>query len=288
VGVNAASDVSASGVSPYAPHDWANSVLSGTFSDEQVSAPLAIYGWFNVSIWASYSSSLATTANSLSATIGTAGSIAKGNSIYSTNTPAGATIQGVSGTTLTLYLPPVTIRGRAVVGSTHITGLNSTDGLTGAAITGLGVPASTTVSSIVTAAVAATANSPGVKGEIIISNQITATTADSSDTPFVFVRDGHGITASATDSAAVYVGNELTFSGTIQLERSFDGGHTWIPCFAWWGGSQLKWTTEMSTVLMEPEKGVLYRLNCVAYTSGTMNYRISTTGQAATTLNVPL
>jgi hypothetical protein len=39
---------------------------------------------------------------------------------------------------------------------------------------------------------------------------------------------------------------------------------------------------------MEPEKGVLYRLNCIAFTSGTINYRISTTGQAGTTLNVPL
>jgi hypothetical protein len=280
--------VSASGRSPDWPHDQANSVLSGTFTDEQVSAPLAIYGWFNVSLWASYSSSLATTSGSLSATIGTAGSIAKGNSIYSTNTPPGTSIQAVSGTTLTLYIPPITVRGYGVVGSTHLTGLDYTTGLTGAAVTGLGIPASTTVSSIVTEAVAPSQFSPGVKGEIIISNQVTATTADQSDTPFVFARDGHAITASATDSAAVYVGNELTFTGTIQLERSFDGGHTWIPCYIWQGGSQLKWTAAMSTELMEPEKGVLYRLNCIAFTSGTINYRISTTGQAGTTLNVPL
>jgi hypothetical protein len=104
----------------------------------------------------------------------------------------------------------------------------------------------------------------------------------------VFARDGHAITASATDSAAVYVGNELTFTGTIQLERSFDGGHTWIPCYIWQGGAQLKWTGAISTELMEPEKSVLYRLNCIAFTSGTINYRISTTGQAGTTLNVPL
>jgi hypothetical protein len=288
VGVPAPLDVSASGRSPDWPHDWANSVVQGTFTDEQVSAPLALYGWFNVSLWASYSTGLTTTTGSLTAVAGTVGSIAKGNAIYSTNTPVGTTIQGVSGSNLTLYIPPLTIRGRAVVGSTHITDLDYTTGLVGATVTGLGIPASSTVSSIVTAAVAPSQFSPGVKGEIIINNAVTATTADQSDTPFVFVRNGNAITVSGADAAAVFTGNELTFSGTIQLERSFDGGHTWIPCYIWQGGAQLKWTGAISTELMEPEKSVLYRLNCIAFTSGTINYRISTTGQAATTLNVPL
>ena len=65
-----------------------------------------------------------------------------------------------------------------------------------------------------------------------------------------------------------------TFSGGAQLERSFDGGTTWLPITA--AGTQLyKWTGPASEVVDEAEYGVLYRLNCTAYTSGTINYRIS-------------
>jgi hypothetical protein len=64
-----------------------------------------------------------------------------------------------------------------------------------------------------------------------------------------------------------------TFSGSVQLERSFDGS-AWLPITA--AGMQLYvWSAPASEVAEEPEYGVLYRLNCTAYASGTINYRMS-------------
>lgn len=63
-----------------------------------------------------------------------------------------------------------------------------------------------------------------------------------------------------------------TFVGTVLVERSFDAGATW----------HAKWPTEIYAIAdprsfsdNEPEYGVLYRLRCSAYTSGTISYRIS-------------
>lgn len=65
-----------------------------------------------------------------------------------------------------------------------------------------------------------------------------------------------------------------TFAATVQLERSFDNGVTWLPVTA--NGTQLElFTAPVSENWAETEAGVLYRLNCTAYTSGTVNYRIS-------------
>lgn len=64
-----------------------------------------------------------------------------------------------------------------------------------------------------------------------------------------------------------------TFVGSVQLERSFNGS-TWLPITA--AGVQLyAWSAPASEPAEEPEYGVLYRLNCTAYTSGTVNYRVS-------------
>jgi hypothetical protein len=66
-----------------------------------------------------------------------------------------------------------------------------------------------------------------------------------------------------------------TFAGTTQLERTFDGGTTWLPVDATTLGTVLVWTAPFSGTWTETEKMVPYRLNCTAYTSGTINYRIS-------------
>ena len=70
----------------------------------------------------------------------------------------------------------------------------------------------------------------------------------------------------------------LTISGTfvasIRLERSFDDGSTWHPCTRSDGGPR-SWTAPMSILVSECEPGVLYRLNCTAFTSGTAVCRIS-------------
>lgn len=75
------------------------------------------------------------------------------------------------------------------------------------------------------------------------------------------------------------------WSGSVQLERSFDGGTTWIVAGVGGAGQQAVYTTgtDVSFVASDPEKGMLYRLRCTAYTSGTINYRLSTTSGAATT-----
>lgn len=65
-----------------------------------------------------------------------------------------------------------------------------------------------------------------------------------------------------------------TFVATVQLERSFDNGVTWLPLTAG-GTATLKFTAPCSESAGETEAGVLYRLNCTAYTSGTVNYRLS-------------
>lgn len=83
--------------------------------------------------------------------------------------------------------------------------------------------------------------------------------------------------------------------GTIALERSFDGGASFQNCgqggggvpAIYYGGDHVDGSA-VSLVASEPEKGVLYRLNCQVFTSGTINYRISTTGMAATAWGVPM
>jgi hypothetical protein len=69
-----------------------------------------------------------------------------------------------------------------------------------------------------------------------------------------------------------------TFVGTVQLQRSFDGGVTWLPASFDGQGDIASYTVPTSFVVNEPEHGVLYRLNCTAFTSGAINYRISAGG----------
>lgn len=64
-----------------------------------------------------------------------------------------------------------------------------------------------------------------------------------------------------------------TWAGTVLLQRSFNAGSTWItvskPDL-----TDASFTTNVSFSVKEPEPGVLYRLNCSAYTSGTVTYRL--------------
>lgn len=64
-----------------------------------------------------------------------------------------------------------------------------------------------------------------------------------------------------------------TFVGTVYLQRSYNNGLTWAPLTAL--GQDISFDAPCEEVFEEPEDGVLYRWNCAAYTSGTINYRIS-------------
>lgn len=75
-----------------------------------------------------------------------------------------------------------------------------------------------------------------------------------------------------------------SFSGTVQIERSMDAGTTWVVVATDGTGTQAIYTTPVSLAGMEAENGVLYRFDCTAYTSGTINYRLSQVGDIAVSL----
>lgn len=64
-----------------------------------------------------------------------------------------------------------------------------------------------------------------------------------------------------------------TFTGSVQLERSFNGGTDWHPITIL--GTPLVFTGPCSEQLEEIDAGVDYRINCTALSSGTINYRLS-------------
>jgi hypothetical protein len=86
----------------------------------------------------------------------------------------------------------------------------------------------------------------------------------------------------ATGQSATMVGRGAinftlsgTFVATVAIERSFDGGTTWHPVFTPDGLIARSFTAPVSTWTWEGEAGVLYRLNCTAFTSGTAVARLS-------------
>lgn len=71
-----------------------------------------------------------------------------------------------------------------------------------------------------------------------------------------------------------------TAVATVQLESSFDNGTTWcrqtamtvnLGLWAYGGDAGVNFAESWSL----SEAGVLFRLNCTAYTSGTLSYRLS-------------
>ena len=98
-----------------------------------------------------------------------------------------------------------------------------------------------------------------------VSGTFTATGQSASFAPPVATRDTNGGAFNVTLSG--------TFVGTVKLQRSFDNGTTWHDLTAV-GTAIAAFTTAVSEVWIEPEPGVIFRLNCTAYTSGTVTYRL--------------
>lgn len=65
-----------------------------------------------------------------------------------------------------------------------------------------------------------------------------------------------------------------TFTATVQLERSMDGSN-WMAVSADGIGTPASYTKAIGLAGLEIEPAVLYRLDCTAWTSGTVIYRIS-------------
>ncbi len=82
----------------------------------------------------------------------------------------------------------------------------------------------------------------------------------------------------------------FTGTGTMVLEKSFDGGTTWLTVRDGVGSTAqaASYTASVSLTFFEPEQGVLYRWNCTLHGgTGAIAYRISTTGGAARAWNPP-
>lgn len=84
---------------------------------------------------------------------------------------------------------------------------------------------------------------------------------------------GTGGTAGAAILGDVLFAISGTFTGAVQLERSFDGGTTYVPARDELGGLvQLALPGEIK--VSETEGGVLYRLNCTALSAGTIAWQV--------------
>jgi len=68
-----------------------------------------------------------------------------------------------------------------------------------------------------------------------------------------------------------------TWAGaTLQLQKSFDGGATWIPATTDASGSAANYTSNAAVSVFECEPGVYYRWQpTVALSSGTVAWRLS-------------
>lgn len=289
MGVPAPNGVSASGKSPLAG-DKANGVVQGVIAAAGAGLPFAFWGAMNMWLWGAYNTTLNTTAGSLNVTLGAAGAAAAGQSVNSTLVPPGTTL----GSTTTIKLPTYTYYGKTHSGIAKITDINDTTYLLGATVAGLGIPAATTVLSI---DVVGIPGPNGQKGTVTISAAPTIEPQSILPTPFTFALAASGaVLTTGADAAATFTGPAILFNATVYLERTFDGGHTWLPCNLGGDGTLAKWTgdgattgTPVSVSFTEPELGMFYRLNATAFsavTNTSLNYRISATGEAALSLNV--
>jgi len=88
------------------------------------------------------------------------------------------------------------------------------------------------------------------------------------------------INGSGQTSSAVQLINEFsvcvggTFNATVLLERSPDEGINYFPCSTDATGTPASYTAPMSVDVMSLRHGMLYRLRCTAYSSGTITWVI--------------
>jgi|HubBroStandDraft_4_1064222.scaffolds.fasta_scaffold00045_19 hypothetical protein len=277
--------------------DQANAFVGGTLSAVGPGKAFAFRGPMNLAIWASIATALTTTASSLAISVALGTGLAAGNAVNSVNVPLGTTLATFSGTTGTLALPTYsylgilnTVNGQVTLppGSNVAALLNAT--VTAASTAdGDTIPSGTTVNNVVQNDIAATNTSAGKPGIITLSNVPTAAPLNPNGQVWLqFALAANAVTVTGADSNATFTGPAINYSATVQLERSFDGGATWICCNVGGSGQLAQWATgtPVNITFGEPEKNVLYRLNCIAYTSGTINYRISQTGGAAESLAI--
>lgn len=268
--------------------DLATSVVAGTIAAAGPGKGFSVFGPMNLVLYGERTATLTTTANSLSASVGSATGLANGAAIKSANVPKGTTLTGLSGTNLTLALMPEYWNGTLQPGTTGIyMGSVPTDlsTLVGATVVSPYFAAGTTVTAIdATTRIATTSNAPtGLPG--VPTNFL-----------FEFTPDPSVIVTTGADASATFTGAGILWNATVQLERSFDGGATWIACNIGGNGGLAQWIgdgsttgTPVSLAFGDPEAGMIYRLNALAFSAVSnvaLKYRISTTGQAGTSISL--
>jgi hypothetical protein len=108
---------------------------------------------------------------------------------------------------------------------------------------------------------------------------VTAPAYSASDvTPVSGTLTATGQSASFTPLAGrpFNVSVQGTFVATCQLERQINS--IWQPLTVSASGSVVqlyKWSSPASEIVVEPEFGIPYRINCTAYTSGAIPYKVS-------------
>lgn len=292
MGIPVQNYLGASGLPPAL--DIAHAVVMGSFTSVGATPAFAFQGWANIAIWCGFNTTLTLTDGSLTASVTAAGSIAAGSAINSSKLPPGSTVGAISGTSVTLDLPVLTLYGKLRADRT-IHGLPSTKYLLGAAVAGPNIPVGATVTNIVRTAVLSPSYPGGasIMGIVEISATPTGTLpVENVASPFTFAVVASQVAAGA-DAAAIFTGASIGASASVvNLERSFDGGATWIVCNIGAAGTIAQFNGgPISTSWAEPERGVCYRLNCIAYSvptvsegTTTLNYRLSQTAGAAMSL----
>lgn len=99
-----------------------------------------------------------------------------------------------------------------------------------------------------------------------ITGTFTATGQSATFMPDVQTRD--------TNCGQFNISTSGTYVATVRIERSFDKGANWFICSEDAAGTNADYTAPFSVTAQESEAGTLYRLNCTAFTSGTLTYRI--------------
>lgn len=279
--------------------DLANSVAQGVFTATGTSEAVQFYGAFNLMLWASLVDALTTTAGSANATVASGTGLAAGSAINSANVPPGTTVATISALNIALNFPTISLQAKYLAGTAQITDLPYTAGLVGAAITGPGWPAGATVTGILTP-FAAGPNGGNQLGVVSTSvaptlnsapagNRVSGSFNSSGGNDRILFALGPQSVETGTDNAAIFTGTGIQYAGSAQLEYSVDGGATWVLANIGGGGQQAIYGagTPVRTIVGEVEQGMGYRVNCTVLTGGNINWRMSTTGQAAVTLAIP-
>lgn len=266
------------------PPDFANGVIEGVLEAPGPSKAFSIWGPMNLVVYGVLANALTTTAGSDAGSVASATLTAQGDAINSVNVPPGTTIGGLVGTTVTFAFAPQTWSGYIRAGSDVISNIAQPEDLS-----------TLDAAEVVSPYFAAGATVIGYDNEartLQISSAATSAPNKNAMAQIEFKPTGNCITVTGADADATLTGAAINFNADLQIERSFDGGRTWIVCNVGGSGMLAQYTanTPISISFGDPEAGMLYRINATDITpvaNVSIRYRLSTTGQASTVLSVP-